>query len=112
MAKYRRWLEWADVTMLRTDIMLLQLGRLYIFHISRVFFTKHITKYETFTVHFSHSREFRVLLMPGKNKPQNLLTFLVNADPGAKCEKRKKGPEIPHYTLVIFRISRPFLRVS
>ncbi len=26
--------------------------------------------------------------MSQKNKPRNPLTFLVNADPGAKCEKR------------------------
>ncbi len=30
------------------------LGRLYTFHISRVFFAKHTTKYETLTIHVSH----------------------------------------------------------
>ncbi len=39
---------------------------------------------------FRISREFRVLLMPRKNKPQNPLTIRTNADSGAKCKKRKK----------------------
>ncbi len=37
-----------------------------------------------------NSWEFRVLIMPRKNKPQNHLTFCANANPGTKCEKRKK----------------------
>ncbi len=56
--------------------------------------------------------EFRVLLMPRKNKAQNPLTFRTNADP-AKCKKWKRGTkceknwrEIPRYTLFVFRISQ------
>ncbi len=55
---------------------------------------------------FRISCEFCVLLIPQKNKPQNLLSFHVNADPGAKyseMRKAKKGAQnIPLYT---FRFS-------
>ncbi len=66
-------------------------SRLHTFCISRVFFAKHTTKYETLAIHFRISCEFRVLLMPRKNKPRNPLTFRVNADPGAKCCKMRKA---------------------
>ncbi len=56
---------------------------------------------------FRISCEFCVLLMPWKCKPWNLLSFCLN-DPGVKCEKRKKGCEIPRYILFVFCISRPF----
>ncbi len=32
--------------------------------------------------------------MPQKNKPQNPSTFRMNANPGVKCEKRKKGSKM------------------
>ncbi len=70
-------------------------------------FTKHTVKYETLAIHFHISCEFRVLLMPQKNKPRNPLTFRTNLDPGAQCcEMRKKWHEILRYTLFIFRILR------
>ncbi len=47
---------------------------------------------------FRISCEFRVLLMPRKNKPQNPLTFRANADPNAKYEKQKKGHKIKKLT--------------
>ncbi len=44
-----------------------------------------------------------------KNKLQNPVTFRANADPGAKCEKRKKGCETKEVTqntpLYIFHFS-------
>ncbi len=36
-------------------------------------FAKHTTKYETLTIHFRISCEYRVSLMPWKNKPRNSL---------------------------------------
>ncbi len=43
---------------------------------------------------FRISCEFRVLLIPRKNKSQNPLTFRANAEFGTKCcEKQKKGHE-------------------
>ncbi len=45
---------------------------------------------------FRISCEFRVLLMPQKNKPQNHLSFRANANPGVKCcemQKAKKGAQ-------------------
>ncbi len=40
---------------------------------------------------FRISCEFRVLLIPRKNKTRNPLSCRVNADPGTKCKKQKKG---------------------
>ncbi len=64
---------------------------------------------------FRISGEFRVLLMPQKNKPRNPLSFYVNASHGAKCEKQKKGRkvqkkwgEIARCTLFVFRSLCPF----
>ncbi len=59
--------------------------------LSRVFSTKHTTKYETLTIHFLHFMRFCVLLMPRKNKSQNPLIFRVNADPGAECKSEERG---------------------
>ncbi len=67
-------------------------------------FAKTFAKYEKWLAgHISF--EFRVLLMPRKNKPQNPLTFCANSDPGAKCrETRKKWHEIPpiHFSFFAF----------
>ncbi len=48
-------------------------------------FAKHTTKYEALIIHFRISCEFRVLLMPRKNKPRNPFTFRANVNLGAKC---------------------------
>ncbi len=80
------------------------LSRLYTFHIlhftgiSRMFSrnTPGNTKHLLYT--FRISCEFRVLLMPQKNKPQNPLTFCVNADPGVKCCKMWKAKKVTRNT--------------
>ncbi len=46
-------------------------------------------KHSLYTIRISS--EFRVLLMPRKNKPQNSSSFRTNADPGAKCKSGKRG---------------------
>ncbi len=73
------------------------LGRLHTFRI--LYFTDILrmfsrdiprnTEHPLYT--FRISCKFRVLSIPQKNKPQNPLTSHVNANPGAKCEKQKKG---------------------
>ncbi len=78
------------------------------------------TKHSLYT--FLISCKFRVLLMSQKNKQQNPLGFRTNANPGkiaVKCKQRKKGRKrrkkwhkIPRYTLFVFCILRPFLRIS
>ncbi len=71
-------------------------GQPYTFRISRMFLrnTPQNMKHSLYT--FRISCEFRVLLMPRKNKPRNPLTFRANANPGAKCcemRKAKKGTQ-------------------
>ncbi len=51
--------------------------------------TQQNMEHSLYTFHISC--EFRVLLMPQKNKPQNPPTFCANVDLGTKCKKRKKG---------------------
>ncbi len=72
-------------------------------------FAKHITIYETLTIHFLYFMWIFVLLMLRKNIPQNPLTFCANVNPGAKCRKRKKGRKmqkswrkVSRYTLFCF----------
>ncbi len=61
------------------------------------------TKHSLYT--FRISCKFRVLLISRKNKAENLFSFCANANPGVKyCEMRKKGREIPRYTLFVFRV--------
>ncbi len=96
-------------------------GRLYTFRIShfagisRMFSrnTPQNTEHSLYTFRISY--EFRVLLMPRKNKLWNPLTFHANANPGAKCKKRKeeckmweKWYETPRYILFVFCISQSF----
>ncbi len=66
-------------------------GRLYTFAFCECFCKTH---HEIQNAHYTlFSHKFCVLFMPRKSKPQNLLTFRVNAenaDPGVKwCEMRK-----------------------
>ncbi len=49
------------------------------------------TKHSLYTFHIS--REFRVSLMPQKNKLRNPMIFFANASHSAKCEKQKKECE-------------------
>ncbi len=110
MAKYQHGLEQTNVTVLCTDVTLL--GQLYTLHISYFMnvVMKHITKYETLTIHFSYSMRISCFIkMSRKNKSRNYLTFSVNVNPSAKCEKqkkehetRKKWCEIPCYILFFF----------
>ncbi len=89
------------------NIRLIFLGQLYTFCILRVFFVKHITKYETLTIYFRISCGFRVLLLLRKNKLRNPLTFHMNANAGTKCcemqKTQKKGCKMqkPRYTLFV-----------
>ncbi len=64
-----------------------------VIHFSYFAFCEHFyeTHHKIRNTHYTlFSCEFRVLLMPRKNKPQNPLTFRTNADPGEKCGKQKK----------------------
>ncbi len=87
--------------------MELPLGQLYTFHISHfegiswVFSwnTPRNTKHSPYT--FRISCEFRVLLMPQRNKPRNPVTFRTNADPGAKCKKRRKKSDLKYTAIHI-----------
>ncbi len=96
-------------------------GQLYTSHISHLmgisgmfsWNTPQNTKHSLYT--FCISGEYRVLLMMRKNKPWNLWSFLANANPGAKCKKRKKvcemrkkWREISPYT---FCFSHPFSHI-
>ncbi len=72
-------------------------------HFSHFVFSRNTprnTKHSLYTFHISC--EFRVLLMPRKNKPRNPLTFRVNAGTGAKCEKPKKGTRNAKYPTIHF----------
>ncbi len=84
-------------------------GRLYMFCISHfasilwIFLQNTLRNIKHLLYTFRISCKFRFLLMTRKNKPRNPLTFCANADPGAKCKKRKKGRETPKKWLKIPR---------
>ncbi len=55
--------------------------------------------------------------MPQKNKPQSPLNFCVNADPGAKCEKRgmkreKNGAKYPVIYFLFFAPMFAYFAIS
>ncbi len=81
------------------------LGWLYTFAFCECFSrnTPRNTKHFLYT--FRMKCKFRTLLVQRKNKPQNPLTFCVNADPGAKCcemPKAKKGTQNAKYPAIHF----------